>query len=286
VIEEGTYGGRPVYRVTDGTDVLVFDKATTNYIARLRDGQAVHRITPHAGSYSWPLAVGKQWTASFRSEHLDVGRSFDPVESSWRVEAYEDITVPAGTFKAFRLQSTPGRNEGEKYTVWYAPELKLGVRRILERIPAHFRGPGIFLHEVMEYRPAGSGVAAAPQPRTERAPSPSIGNAPRPERSASTPAPKQYQVTYRVKGTTEEASLTYRNAQGELVQTAILIPPGSVWAVTFDAPPGRFLYVSAQNARDAGSISCEILLDGHIKAQVSGTGAYVTVSCNDEARDR
>ena len=77
--------------------------------------------------------------------------------------------------------------------------------------------------------------------------------------------------------------LTYRNAKGELIQSTIRIPIDSAWSVSFEVPQGRLLYVAAENASKTGSVSCEILVDGIVTAQVSGTGAYINVSCNELA---
>ena len=49
-----------------------------------------------------------------------------------RVEAYEDIRVPAGTFKAFRVSidasDLVSRDERLVLTTWYAPELRQFVK--------------------------------------------------------------------------------------------------------------------------------------------------------------
>lgn len=91
-LEEGSQGGRPVYRATDGVDVLVYDKATRNWIARVRNGQERASAMPHGGAFSWPLSVGKQWRAIFRFADRVRGRSWDPVEATWEVEAFRSDT--------------------------------------------------------------------------------------------------------------------------------------------------------------------------------------------------
>ena len=42
------------------------------------------------------------------------------MKAQWKVEAYEDVTVPAGTFKAWRIVFTD--NFGFKQTTWSLPE--------------------------------------------------------------------------------------------------------------------------------------------------------------------
>jgi hypothetical protein len=51
----------------------------------------------------------------------------------WKVPAFEDVTVPAGTFKAFRVEAWPdSRDPIQKRTYWYAPDLKLVVKEAIE----------------------------------------------------------------------------------------------------------------------------------------------------------
>jgi hypothetical protein len=68
-----------------------------------------------------------------------------------------------------------------------------------------------------------------------------------------------HQVQYNVDGShVNSASLTYRNATGGTNQMTVKLP----WTLTFAGQPGQFVYLSAQNTDDWGSIECTILLDG------------------------
>jgi hypothetical protein len=278
---------------TDGVRAYVYDKPTRNIRAVLEGDRELRRWTPHGGAFSWPLLVGKEWHVGCRIDFWDKQRSFEPVENTWKVEDFETVAVPAGAFKAFHLQSTPGRNEASKFTLWWAPAVQLIVREQEERLPKHFLGPAMFTRELVEYRPPGhtvrsqaGGSAPVPGKASGKSQPKDAPATPLPSASTSAPTPPRvaagpmHKVTYRVKGTAENATLTYRNAPGDLVQTEIKIPKDGAWSLAFDAGRDRFLSVSAQNVSTTGSISCEILLDGVVKAQVTGTGAYISVSCN------
>jgi hypothetical protein len=147
-IEDGTYEGRPVYRFTNGVDLSIRDKATRSWIATVREGKARFAASPHDGSFSPPLWVGKGWRAIYAFYDHERGRSFSPVDYTWRVAASEDVTVPAGTFKAFRLEAS---NPFSNTIHWYAPEAKLVVKRIYERFAGHYLGSGKFTTELIEY---------------------------------------------------------------------------------------------------------------------------------------
>lgn len=151
VLAEDFHEGKPVYRLQSGRDIRVYDKATRNWISTLRDRNERFQAAPHDGTFSWPLWVGKWWRASYTYYDHVQGRSWSPVDFTWTVEAYEEMKVPAGTFKAFRLQSSPGRNAASFTTIWYAPEIKLIVKQVYERTTGHNLGPGKFVTELIEY---------------------------------------------------------------------------------------------------------------------------------------
>jgi hypothetical protein len=148
-LEDGTYDGKPVYRLSVGTDIRVFDKATRNFVATLRDGKELIVASPHDGTVSWPLWVGKSWRSTYTLHDRVRGRS-DTLGVSWKAESYEEVTVPGGTFKAFKLVSTPGVGMAAYYTIWYVPDPGLVVKQIYERTPQHFMGPGKFTTELVE----------------------------------------------------------------------------------------------------------------------------------------
>lgn len=155
VLEEGLFEGKPVYQVTDGSTVIVLDKETRNTIATVKNGKLIWRFTPHEGTYAWPMEVGKSWTATYAAEDPVRKQKWDRVQEHWTVAAYEEITVTAGTFKAFRLESTPGVGSGVRKTLWYAPEIYLFVKRVSERGPNHFLGPGKDTFELVEFVATG-----------------------------------------------------------------------------------------------------------------------------------
>ena len=75
-----------------------------------------------------------------------------PVKFTWSIDAYEEIQVPAGTFKAFRiaLQWEPqvtdtGRTSNyprRKLVTWYAPEVG-------QLVKAEFGQPGPLTFQVI-----------------------------------------------------------------------------------------------------------------------------------------
>ncbi|MEX2198677.1 MAG: hypothetical protein WD886_07685 [Burkholderiales bacterium] len=92
---------------------------------------------PHGMGY--PMKVGKTASQDVRMT-LHAQNRVIPFKASWKVEAYEDVTVPAGTFKVFRIayQDTNG-TEG---TWWVNPENGIFVKWSARRTDKHPQGPG------------------------------------------------------------------------------------------------------------------------------------------------
>ena len=62
------------------------------------------QMNPHSGFLSFPLYVGKQWEMQYTSTLSGEGAR-NQVRKA-QVISYERITVPAGTFDAFKIKST------------------------------------------------------------------------------------------------------------------------------------------------------------------------------------
>ena len=107
----------------------------------------------------------------------------------------------------------------------------------------------------------------------------SLGNSgsrvPRP--IAATATPSTFDVVYSVIGEgTSRASLTIQNETGGTEQMDVTLP----WSTRFTAESGQFVYISAQNDTDSGSIKCEILVDDARIQSAESDGAFAIASCS------
>lgn len=90
---------------------------------KLGDGTRYTDAQHHIAEYS----LGKRWTARHRLTRGN-GSTYDS-EIEYRVVAKETITLPAGTFDAFRVEGV-GWSQGEKFGVnvynlfWFSPEVR------------------------------------------------------------------------------------------------------------------------------------------------------------------
>jgi hypothetical protein len=137
----GTWQGRPaLLAVSPQAGTNVMDPATHQLVAVLNTaGQPVNSFNPPTGP-RYPLEVGQAYTVKSQMT-LHARNTTVPYEVNYRVEAYESVTVPAGTFMAYRLRYSD--NFGETFTVWSAPAQGIAtVKRVLDRPATHPQGAG------------------------------------------------------------------------------------------------------------------------------------------------
>jgi hypothetical protein len=90
-------------------------------------------------SWDWPLEVGKSWTRNYRVT-IHATKQTIPFQTTQKVEAYEDVTVPAGTFKTFKISTSD--TLGNENVQWFSPELEIFVKQINTRTAKNAAGPG------------------------------------------------------------------------------------------------------------------------------------------------
>jgi uncharacterized caspase-like protein len=91
---------------------------------------------PRQESPAGDYAIGKKWT--FRTIQTNLNGSKGWVEGEVRIVALEDVTVPAGTFKAYRVELTSIAEWGErvKLTRWLQPDWGFPIKALREIRPA------------------------------------------------------------------------------------------------------------------------------------------------------
>ena len=108
----GSWEGRSAVIQMARLGGVAFDPKTHAYMANLDpEGKTTMVFDPPMG-YQWPLQGGKTWTSKHTMTAPATGRSV-PLEVNWKVEAWEDVTVPAGTHQAHKEGYTHKFCEGE-----------------------------------------------------------------------------------------------------------------------------------------------------------------------------
>jgi hypothetical protein len=110
---------------------IVFDKNWN----RIDDSVWKYRPTDGTGIQA-PLAVGKEWRFENKATHFQNGTALSTTGQS-KVVAEEKITTSAGTFDAFKIETTMRQINSNDQTkaatvtaaLWYAPSVNRWVRR-------------------------------------------------------------------------------------------------------------------------------------------------------------
>lgn len=130
--------GRPMHvheRSTGQNSMLVAEGA---WIGQFKGDAPIFTFDPPLG-VGFPMKVGKVVSRDIRMT-LHAQNRVVPFKATWKVEAYEDVTVPAGTFKAFRVSYED--TNGTQGTWWNNPENGIFVKWSARRSAKHPQGPG------------------------------------------------------------------------------------------------------------------------------------------------
>ena len=130
--------GRKVRAFESQQLTILADAESTKWVAFLNKGTPILSWDPPIG-WEFPLEVGKTWTSKHRFT-IHAAKRTVPLEVKFNVEAYEEVTVPAGTFNTFRIRSSD--NLGNENVTWWSPEIGLFIKRNQTRTAKNQSGPG------------------------------------------------------------------------------------------------------------------------------------------------
>lgn len=147
-----TWQGREVHAFEFGGLTTLMTQGDANFIVQLKGDTPTLTWDPPAG-WVWPLEVGKTWTRKGKVTIHAAKRSVD-YEYTQTVEAYEDVTVPAGTYKTFRVRTS--NTLGDENVQWWSPDVGLFVKSRLTRTAKSSLGPGTREAEVVSYTRASN----------------------------------------------------------------------------------------------------------------------------------
>jgi hypothetical protein len=123
-------GGAITMRCGDDVAYFTSDLAVLRIVGR--NGRERVKFTPHSNAIPFPLNLGARWAQTF--EVSTAGALFTPtVEETCQATSVETVSVPAGTFSAFRISCTDSWSVGffsgtSSATLWYAPTARTVVK--------------------------------------------------------------------------------------------------------------------------------------------------------------
>lgn len=127
VVREDAFQGIPSYVVKRDNEESFYTKETLGLIATMEEGKLTLRRDRSAQIFSWPLAVGKEWRNAYAEENLK-NKSKDTIDLSMVVSTIEEITVPAGTFQAARIETYDPKSGRLLFERWYSPQAKYSIK--------------------------------------------------------------------------------------------------------------------------------------------------------------
>ena len=143
---EQTWQGRKVYAYEGQEGMVLLEIPSSKFVAFVKGTTPLISFDPPMG-FDYPLWVGKNWTTTNRITNHGTGKT-STVETQWNVEAKEEIKVPAGTFKVFRVTGTDPTTEN---TYWWGRELGIHIKTKSQRTVKHPLGPGVRETELISY---------------------------------------------------------------------------------------------------------------------------------------
>ena len=106
-----------------------YTKDVLGLFAYKRRGKVIVKRDAPFQPLTWPLKVGKKWKNVFTMERPQEESSTD-FELEVVVAKLEEVTVPAGKFKAFKIEVYNSRSGKLGSEYWYSPKVKWFVKRI------------------------------------------------------------------------------------------------------------------------------------------------------------
>jgi hypothetical protein len=147
VLGEQMWQGQKV-RATElpqGVRLTHYEKG--DWLAMVKGDQTLMTWEPSLG-YDWPLTVGKTFNRDYRFVN-HVTKQSTEIRSTMTVQSHEEVTVPAGTFKAYKVVYTDSL--GAESVNWYAPDAGGWVKIQSKRSSTFPAGAGTQEFELLSY---------------------------------------------------------------------------------------------------------------------------------------
>lgn len=133
--------------VREGESYFDIYDMNLNWIGLFGDGRELEMVEPSLQIFRWPLRVGEKWRSGYTlrdfSDHSH-GVYLHDSKIGVNIRTYEEVRVPAGAFKALRIQA------GDE-TIWYAPSVGWIVKEEL-----NLNGKNRWVLEMVKYTIPGS----------------------------------------------------------------------------------------------------------------------------------
>ena len=129
IVREETFNGIPCFVMTVRGREVFITKDVLGRLATKRKGKVTRKRDAPIQPLAWPLKVGRQWANVFTFERPQEGATWD-IDTRVVVTGFEEVVVPAGMFKAFKIEIYNSRGGNLRHEYWYSPKVKWFVKKI------------------------------------------------------------------------------------------------------------------------------------------------------------
>ena len=143
-----TWQGREVHAFESAGFTTLMSTGNTKFLVQLKGDTPVMSWDPGIG-WQWPIEVGKSWTAKTKQTNHAAKTAID-LEYTQTIEAFEEITVPAGTYNTFRIRTV--NSLGDENVQWWSPDTGIFMKQSLRRSAKHPAGAGTRELEVTSFK--------------------------------------------------------------------------------------------------------------------------------------
>jgi hypothetical protein len=129
-------GNSFIVRPGERRDLDGYDMKTLNWNFLIKEGgEKTEYRGPFKSIFNFPIFVGKEW--KYEAKSIPTGGSKEAnFLNELKVERVEEVTVPAGTFKVYRIYykqtHMPSTRDGW-ICLWYSPVVKMWIKREVEK---------------------------------------------------------------------------------------------------------------------------------------------------------
>jgi len=123
VVREDKFEGKESYVVRMENREIFHSKESLEPLIAMKDGKLTSKRYTSSHEFSWPLIIGKRWNNAYAWEDLAT-KDKRKIDHLMVVSEIGDVTVPAGTFLAARVQAFDSRSGRLMWEYWYSPTTK------------------------------------------------------------------------------------------------------------------------------------------------------------------
>ena len=127
IVREERFERETAYVIKTEKHEALRPKKTLEQLAIVQAGQLNSKKMGSSRDFSWSLTLGKQWRNKYSWEDLAT-KTRHSIDSSMVVSEINNVTVPAGTFIAARIQAYDSSSGHLMREYWYSPTTKWIVK--------------------------------------------------------------------------------------------------------------------------------------------------------------